>query len=317
MPSEIKFISLNNDKKVFDFKTNENDRGGFGVNEFFVKDNRFYAINNTINVPWTNKELTISFDTWRDKTLPGSEEKWTVNISGYKGEKVGAEMLASMYDASLDQFRPHSWNNLSSMWPTYSGYNTWQAKQNFTTVNSIEKYWNEPYLQYPEKRYDALNYLPEFNNRIMIRGAISNRTDVQFSAPMVQKDAMVSEKLIKSAEGLNEMVADSAQDSLSDKEEIQKNVPPLDQSQIQIRKNFNETAFFFPELRTDKDGNIQFSFTMPEALTKWKLMTLAHTKELASGYAEKTVITQKELMVQPNAPRFYGKEIKWFSVQKL
>ncbi len=78
----------------------------------------------------------------------------------------------------------------------------------------------------------------------------------------------------------------------------------IDQSQIQIRKNFNETAFFFPELRTDKDGNIEFSFTMPEALTKWKLMTLAHTKDLASGYSEKTVITQKDLMVQPNAPRF-------------
>ena len=82
------------------------------------------------------------------------------------------------------------------------------------------------------------------------------------------------------------------------------NPEKLDQSQIQIRKNFNETAFFFPELRTDKDGNIEFSFTMPEALTQWKLMTLAHTKDLASGYATKTVITQKDLMVQPNAPRF-------------
>ncbi|MEO6188243.1 MAG: alpha-2-macroglobulin family protein, partial [Ginsengibacter sp.] len=84
----------------------------------------------------------------------------------------------------------------------------------------------------------------------------------------------------------------------------EKKKTPLDQSQIQIRKNFNETAFFFPELRTDKDGNIEFSFTMPEALTQWKLMTLAHTKDLASGYATKTVITQKDLMVQPNAPRF-------------
>ena len=83
-----------------------------------------------------------------------------------------------------------------------------------------------------------------------------------------------------------------------------KKLSTIDQSQIQIRKNFNETAFFFPELRTDKDGNIEFSFTMPEALTQWKLMTLAHTKDLASGYAEKTVITQKDLMVQPNAPRF-------------
>ena len=79
----------------------------------------------------------------------------------------------------------------------------------------------------------------------------------------------------------------------------------VDPSQIQIRKNFNETAFFFPDLRTDTNGNIQFSFTMPEALTQWKLMTLAHTKDLASGYATKTVVTQKDLMVQPNPPRFF------------
>src|SRR6185437_8818358 len=87
---------------------------------------------------------------------------------------------------------------------------------------------------------------------------------------------------------------------------IEQNTSPekIDPSQIQIRKNFNETVFFYPELRTDKDGNIEFSFTMPDALTQWKLMTLAHTKKLASGYAEKMVITQKDLMVQPNAPRF-------------
>jgi hypothetical protein len=245
-PSEIKFISLNNDKKVSEFKTNENDRGGFGVNEFFVKDNRFYAINNTINVPWSNKELTISFDTWRDKTLPGSVEKWTVKITGNKGEKVGAEMLASMYDASLDQFRPHSWNDLSNIWPSYNGSNPWKANQNFTTVNSIEKYWNEPYLQGPEKRYDALNYVPEFNNRIMIRGAISNRADVQFSAPMVQKDAMVSEKLMKSAGGLNEMVADSAQGSTSDKEKNKINLPPIDQSQNSDPQEFQRNRLLFP-----------------------------------------------------------------------
>ena len=111
-PSELNFISLNNNKKTFDFTISENDRGGFGVNQFFVKDNRFYVVSNTIYVPWSNKELNISFDTYRDKTLPGSEEKWKVKISGKKGEKVAAEMLASMYDASLDQFKPHGMEQL-------------------------------------------------------------------------------------------------------------------------------------------------------------------------------------------------------------
>ncbi|MEO6949450.1 MAG: MG2 domain-containing protein, partial [Ginsengibacter sp.] len=107
-PDTLNFIRLNN-KKSFDFKITEADRGGFGVNEFFVKDNRFYTITNNIYVPWSNKELDISFDTYRDKVLPGSEEKWTVKIAGYKGQKVAAEMLASMYDASLDQFKLQSW----------------------------------------------------------------------------------------------------------------------------------------------------------------------------------------------------------------
>ncbi|MDQ6762973.1 MAG: MG2 domain-containing protein, partial [Bacteroidota bacterium] len=151
--NDFNFYSLDNNKKSFDFNITENDRGGWGVNQFFVKDNRFYASSNTIYVPWSNKELNISFDTYRDKTLPGSEEKWKVKISGNKGEKVAAEMLASMYDASLDQFKPHSWS-APDVWPTYSGDNTWQGLQNFISVQSIEKYWNEPYIQQKEKTYD-------------------------------------------------------------------------------------------------------------------------------------------------------------------
>ena len=85
-----------------------------------------------------------------------------MKISGKKGEKVAAEMLASMYDASLDQFSSHSWKN-PDVWPTYSGYNTWGSRVNFTTTQSIEKYWNEKYIEQKEKRYDALNYLPVYS----------------------------------------------------------------------------------------------------------------------------------------------------------
>ncbi|HEY8661664.1 MAG TPA: MG2 domain-containing protein, partial [Hanamia sp.] len=307
--SNLSYFSLSNDKNTFDFNITENDRGGFGVSQFFIKDNRFYVASNTVYVPWTNKELNISFDTYRDKTLPGSEEKWKVKISGNKGEKVAAEMLASMYDASLDQFKPHSWSTLD-VWPTYSGFNTWSGNQNFTFVQSIEKYWNEVYVRQKEKRYDALNFIPGNNylegrvSGIQIRGITSIANDnkgISGAAPgIVQRESNLNDVVVigygtkskANGEVRNE-------DSTSFLNQIKEK--PIDQSQIQIRKNFNETAFFFPELRTDKDGNIEFSFTMPEALTQWKLMTLAHTKDLSSGYAERTVITQKELMVQPNA----------------
>ncbi|HSV12122.1 MAG TPA: alpha-2-macroglobulin family protein, partial [Hanamia sp.] len=292
------FISLDSNKKPFDFKISEDDRGGFGVNEFFVKDNRFYAISNTISVPWSSKELNISFETYRDKTLPGSEEKWKVKITGDKGQKVAAEMLASMYDASLDQFKPHSWSRID-IWPNYNGYNAWNGQQNFIGVNSFEKYWSEKMIPQKEKSYDVLNYLPRYNiyfsGGIMIRGA----------APAQMKKENLNEVVV-TALGQQRKTSDMqlvAPDTINNIPQEKVN-ESIDQSQIQIRKNFNETAFFFPELRTDKDGNIEFSFTMPEALTQWKLMTLAHTKDLASGYAEKTIITQKDLMVQPNAPRF-------------
>lgn len=292
--TSFNFISLSNDKKVFDFKILEDDRGGFGVNEFFVKDNRFYAVSNTINVPWSNKDLNISFDTYRDKTLPGSEEKWKVKITGDKGQKVAAEMLASMYDASLDQFKPHSWSK-PDIWPNYNGYNTWNGQQNFIGVNSFEKYWSEKMIPQNEKTYDVLNYLPRYNiyynTQIRIRGA----------APLEMKSANVNEVVVTGYGTRKKENITMADSTIS----MDNNIPEtIDKSAIQIRKNFNETAFFFPELRTDKDGNIEFSFTMPEALTQWKLMTLAHTKDLASGYAEKTIVTQKDLMVQPNVPRF-------------
>ncbi len=303
MPNfEYNHYTLNHSNKIFDFKLKEEDRGGFGVNQFFVKDNRFYLFENTIYVPWSNKDLNISFDTYRDKTIPGSEEKWKVKITGNKGEKVAAEMLASMYDASLDQFEPHSWDALD-VWPTYNNNSQWTASQNFSSVQSFEKYWSEKYFEQKEKNYDALNYLPQTNVRIMLRGIASG-------APARLRQDKVMEQLDINKSNLKQptqvQTIESTPPKIEADEEVleSKNENSLNPSQIQIRKNFNETAFFFPELRTDKDGNIEFSFTMPEALTQWKLMTLAHTKDLASGYAEKTVLTQKDLMVQPNPPRF-------------
>ncbi len=295
--TSFNFISLNNDKKVFDFKISEDDRGGFGVNEFFVKDNCFYAVSNTINVPWSNKDLNISFDTYRDKTLPGSEEKWKVKITGDKGQKVAAEMLASMYDASLDQFKPHSWSKLD-IWPNYNGYNTWNGQQNFIGVNSFEKYWNEKMIPVKEKTYDVLNYLPQYQYNIYYSHNV-----MRMQAAPADRNSLNLNEVVVAGFATKKKENFIMPDSTSNIQQY-KTLETIDQSQIQIRKNFNETAFFFPELRTDKDGNIEFSFTMPEALTQWKLMTLAHTKDLASGYAEKTIVTQKDLMVQPNAPRF-------------
>ena len=287
------------------FKNNilatENDRGGINLNYVFVQHNRVYEGNEFVNVPWSNKDLQISYQTFRDKILPGSEEKWTVKISGNKGEKTAAEMLVSMYDASLDQFKPHNWNSLKSLWPTNAATLNWTFNT-FQSVQSEEKNGIViPYVEMTQKSYDALvnnGWNESYQGRE--RYMRSESSAVGAPAPMSAKteDKNLEEVIVSKNKTSAKIEMQSESDTVGAKPK------PIQNDNIQIRKNFNETAFFFPALSTDAEGNISFNFTIPEALTQWKLMTLAHDKNLASGYAENTVITQKPLMVQPNAPRF-------------
>jgi hypothetical protein len=300
------FININNEKKSLDFNITENDRGGFGVFYAFVKDNRFYNSTNIVHVPWTNKELNISYETYRDKTLPGSEEKWKVKISGHKKDKVAAEVLASMYDVSLDEFKMHNWDK-PDIFLEFNAENSWNYENNFSLIGSQVKYFQDYPNNFFIKTYD--NLLISFERpRHMKLSAQRMR-----SGPAIL-DADSSK--IASKKDIVGYVANSAiakftpQKVVADGMVKEEEKPGLiqstktNQSAVQIRKNFIETAFFFPELKTDSAGNVEFFFTMPEALTQWKWMTLAHTKDLSFGYSEKMITTQKQLMVQPNVPRF-------------
>jgi Bacterial Alpha-2-macroglobulin MG10 domain/Alpha-2-macroglobulin family/MG2 domain len=303
--SNFSFLKLSNEKKSFEFTATEADRGGYGVGWLFVKHNRFYQYNQTISVPWTNKDLTIEYATYRDKTLPGSEEKWKLKIKGYKNELVAAEMLASMYDASLDQFYPHRWNE-PSFSPSYYNGRSWNGQQNFAKVESSQKegQFNEP--KYLRKDYDFLVFNQyagiEITNGMgsQIRFRETNAKPVSAEMRMNMIYDRTEKKDIQGAiNNLNDDNTDSV--AIADKE---KTNPEKQSGDVQIRKNFNETAFFFPDLHTDSSGAIEFSFTLPEALTKWKFQALTHTKDAAFGYSSKEIVTQKQLMVQPNAPRF-------------
>ncbi|MBL7764064.1 MAG: alpha-2-macroglobulin, partial [Chitinophagaceae bacterium] len=312
------YIKLSNEKRTFDFSATEADRGGYGVSYLFVKHNRFYQTSHLINVPWSNKELKIEYATFRDKTLPGSEEKWKVKITGYKNEKVAAEMLASMYDASLDQFYPFDWNK-PYLWPYYYNSSRWNGTQNFAQVQSDQKIFNEIETKLFDKNYDfllttpILNYYYDEKNKRYYTISVINQEGVKDEglAPAGHPNLRASEnelakKGLSSATDMQMVkIAEANQsDSTTFSFSITKPTQSDKNSSIQIRKNFNETAFFFPDLRTDSSGAIEFSFTMPEALTKWKFQTLAHTKDLAIGLSSKELVTQKQLMVQPNAPRF-------------
>jgi hypothetical protein len=298
------YLKLNNEKKSFDFTATEADRGGYGVNYFFVKHNRFYSSSQLISVPWTNKELKVEYATFRDKTLPGSEEKWKVKITGYKNEKIAAEMLASMYDASLDQFYPFQWYN-PSMWPYFYNNSLWNGIQNFSQAQSNQK-WNGDFAtKYFKKEYDRL-FSESYGGRYLdARGGVMMK---KMSTPtMARSEVALDNAAPGASDSVNFKFETKKQNTTVIANKIafdDKETNSVDNSTIQIRKNFNETAFFFPDLRTDSNGAIEFSFTMPEALTKWKFQTLAHTKDLAFGLSTKEIVTQKQLMVQPNTPRF-------------
>ena len=291
------FPELRNIVQRFQFDAKEADRGGYQVNRVMIYQNRIYTQSWMVQVPWTNKELKISLETFRDKLLPGQNETWKVKIAGHNKDQVAAELLASMYDASLDQFLPHQWTP-PNPWATNYFYNNWTAGT-VGTAPFRNKYFYPESATY-DKRYDELISLTnEYGDRemqIRIRGLASMSMEKSENMAMAAPVAMDE---MKEEEGY---AADTAATS-----EVNENNTPKKQEEplVQIRKNFNETAFFFPDLKTDAEGTISFSFTMPEALTAWKLQLLAHTTDARFAYATQNIVTQKQLMILPNPPRFF------------
>lgn len=282
----------------------EEDRGGIFMNYAFIKHNRIYNGTENFNVPWSDKKLKIKYESFRDKVTPGSKEKWKIKITGSDAEKINAETLISMYDASLDQFRMHSWASLKTLWPDNINDFSWQSVTFAASASLDENTAREKDIFYPQKQYDMLldNGWTDLNVPKHMKLPRSAFADEEGDGVL---DALQASETKPAAsvnkQGGNNLSADrkAAAPGISLDENINSSG-----DNITLRKTFNETAFFFPALTTDTAGNVEFSFTMPESLTQWKLMVLAHTKELASAYSSKTTVTQKELMVQPNAPRF-------------
>lgn len=286
---DLASASLNNEINLKTIQVNEADHGGIIYHYMTVKDNRLFTQTVTIQVPWTNKRLEIQYETFRDKLLPGSSEEWKMKITGEGGQKVSAELLASMYDISLDAFRLNQWQ-LPDIYPDVSGRISWAGDRNFNDVGSTVVSFNKP-VNYPpyEKIYPSMKWFGYSPGGFSPHGVYSYAMS---ETPSPSKYKVGNDHIVeKRIAGISEDT--TAGNSLQS--ELQ-NISP--------RTNFNETAFFFPQLHTDDSGNVIFSFTMPEALTKWKLMMFANTKDMQFAYSDKEVATQKPLMIQANAPRF-------------
>lgn len=274
------------------------DRGGIGFSWMYVYNNRVYQVSKTIAVPWTNKELQLTWGTHRDKLLPGAQETWNLTIKGNQKENVAAELLAGMYDASLDAFKPHNWY-WDKLLPILNFNPRWNAFDfGFGSSADYLRPQMVPNVAY-QISYPKLNLAIGYNSSTLYENTMTYEYRRSFTGTVSTISAKeMTMPASNFADAAPAPVEDSSIPILP--EPSSENVP----SDVQIRQNLQETAFFMPQLQTDKDGNVTFSFTMPEALTKWKFMAFAHTKDWQTGYLEGSVQTQKELMVQPNLPRF-------------
>lgn len=289
-------LPLQNDLSI---KVSEEDRGGIYVHHLTVYNNRFFNEQTLLRVPWNNKDLNVSLKTWRDKVEPGDEETWTMTVEGQKHEKVTAEMLLSMYDASLDAFVPHQWQ--MSLYPsTASKLIIHNTQPNPVNYWGLSYHWDQNMQDVPWRQYRDINsygYFPEGGYYPRGRGGV--RYKGESDVLMMQ----ANESMPAPSAGMD---GDAAARDTPEKKTTDSNVTPIEkESAPSLRSALDETVFFYPQINTDANGNLTFTFKMKEGLTRWKFQALAHTKDLAFGLTQAEVVTQKQLMVFPNPPRFF------------
>ena len=300
---ESKRIQLSDSVISFRFPYKKEYGDGILVSMAFVKDGRLYSHNARIMKPAPEKKLQLKWTTFRDKLRPGQQEEWKLTVLYPDGSPAEAEMLATMYDASLDKI--------------YSAHKL-DFGVDFHCVVPLT-YWNTSYMRnaylyvdFPLKRFRAvpLEYseliIPSTGRmeavvvgygggspRATLTGALKIRGRSAANAVMNQE--AVTDMVLQ-----EEMVETSAQE----KAEMGSSEELAETGDIQIRENFAETAFFYPQLRTNETGEVSISFVLPESLTRWKFMGLAHTRNVDYGKIEATATASKEFMLQPNMPRF-------------
>jgi len=316
---ETRAITLDNEQKRIEFPIKEEYRGDLRVNMMCMVQNRSFYETMRINVPW-NKDIDISFGTFRNKLIPGEKEEWQIKIKNRNGKPVDAEMAAALYDASLDDFVFHEWSfNIikpSVISPSWSNPNLNALSisiDNSYSLNESFSYTQEYYklelfgfdserLFSEEERSNEQSFFKE-KTRILVPSSPKppSQPNKKTDDPNYDYDA-------QPADGACYSAANPSSDRTHLTREPDDKIharSPLETQPKQIRKNFNETAFFYPQLYTSPEGEITISFTIPEALTRWKMLGFAHTKNLEYGLITNELVTQKDLMVIPNSPRFF------------
>ncbi|MFC7335718.1 alpha-2-macroglobulin family protein [Haloferula chungangensis] len=309
-------------QQVFSYPIEEKQRGGITVVVRQVAMNRLHQFQRQVEVPWTNKELKLRWEHLVSKLEPGARETWTAVIEGADGEAAVAEMVATMYDASLDAYAPHGFQTLAGIlrreggyyggWRFSSGMSHFQQRARFDSISmhgvgplfrmypgELEVYSGGVMSVYGGGWGDGGGGFGRRFSRV--KGAVDSFEGMALDEVPRATMAMEAAGGLRSGDGA--ITRNSIDAILNNPGRVDAEAKE-DVDQVVARKNLQETAFFYPDLTSDEDGMIRMTFTMPEALTKWRFMGMAHDADFRSGLLEGETVTSKDLMVQPNPPRF-------------
>ena len=322
------------------FTYKEEYASGVVINYSFVKNGECYA--RTINIarPLPEKKLNIAWKTFRDRLTPGQKEKWTLQITTPDGKPAKAQLMSVLYDKSLDQLAEHSWK-MSLGFSQWLPSCYWRSNLKYYTMDLLGIY---PTKYYDEKQLDVDKFDGKFFSYYAYMQAVElskleRSSGGTVEAVRIQKDELVrDEAKVMRIRGskMTRFGAASSKPLLSEMDlALQNKMVMLEEfggggsnkvlssadeaalNHVQVRENLNETAFFYPALESDNQGNVAINFTLPESVTTWKFMGLAHDKEMRNGLLVDEAVAQKTVMVQPNMPRFLREGDKSTIVVKL
>ena len=311
------------------FTYKEEYASGIVLNYSFVKQGKCYTRMMSIARPLPEKKLNIAWKTFRNRLTPGQKEEWTLKITTPEGKPAKAQLMSVLYDKSLDQIAPHSWNFSLGFYQSLPNC-YWKHNLTFRSfyLNGV----------YPTKYYDERGLdVDKFDGKFFSYYAYMQAVELSklerssggtVEAVRVQKDELVREEAkVMKIRGSNMIRVAAAAPSANKVFDVVEEMPQfagcsgsdaeLFLDQVQVRENLNETAFFYPALESDNNGNVAIRFTLPESVTTWKFMGLAHDKEMRNGLLVDEAVAQKTVMVQPNMPRFLREGDKSTIVVKL
>ena len=302
---------------------------GVVINYSFVKNGECYTRKISIARPLPEKKLNITWKTFRDRLTPGQKEKWTLQITTPDGKPAKAQLMSVLYDKSLDQLAEHTWE-MSLGFSQWLPDCYWKSNLKYYEMGLAGTY---PTKYYDEKELDVDKFDGKYFSfyaymQAMQLSKLERSSGGTVESVRIQKDELVQEegRVMKTRGNQMARVGASAP-SVNKVFDVVEEMPQFaggsgsDAGQfldkVQIRENLNETAFFYPALESDNNGNVAIRFTLPESVTTWKFMGLAHDKEMRNGCLVDEAVAQKTVMVQPNIPRFLREGDKATIVAKL